>query len=136
LISRPQRSTPTLDAIVAQEQGELERRERAYRGNRSSLKLRGRTVILVDDGIATGTSMRAAVIALQQQQPAELILAAPVAARSSCAAFNGEHQTCVCLSTPEPFNAVGLWYQDFAQTTDEEVCELLAQVDHTTPLLR
>ncbi|MGH9834531.1 MAG: phosphoribosyltransferase [Blastocatellia bacterium] len=117
-----------IERIVAREQSELERREKLYRGDRPAPDARGKTVILVDDGIATGASMRSAVEAIRQRQPAKLIIAAPVAARSTCDEFNREadHETCVCLETPEPFFAVGLWYEDFAQTTDDEVRDLLA----------
>jgi len=117
-----------IERIVAREQSELERREKLYRGDRPAPDARGKIVILVDDGIATGASMRSAVEAIKQQQPAKLIVAAPVAARSTCEEFNREvdHETCVCLETPEPFFAVGLWYEDFAQTTDDEVRDLLA----------
>lgn len=117
-----------IERIVAREQSELERREKLYRGDRPAPDARGKIVILVDDGIATGASMRSAVEAIKQQQPAKLIVAAPVAARSTCDEFNREadHETCVCLESPEPFFAVGLWYEDFAQTTDDEVRELLA----------
>jgi predicted phosphoribosyltransferase len=118
-----------IERIVAREQSELERREKLYRGDRPAPDARGKIIILVDDGIATGASMRSAVKALRQQQPTKLIIAAPVAARSTCEEFNREadHETCVCLETPEPFFAVGLWYEDFAQTTDDEVRELLAR---------
>ncbi|NOT60657.1 MAG: phosphoribosyltransferase [Acidobacteria bacterium] len=118
-----------LNHIVTSEQRELERRERAYRGDRPALKLRGKTVILVDDGIATGTSMRAAVQAIIQMNPAKLVVAVPVAAPESCAEFNHESVTCVCVETPQPFHAVGLWYDNFAQTTDKEVCALLAKAN-------
>ncbi len=118
-----------IERIVAREQSELERREKLYRGDRPAPDARGKIVILVDDGIATGASMRSAVEAIRRQQPAKLIIVAPVAARSTCEEFNREadHETCVCLETPEPFFAVGLWYEDFAQTTDDEVRELLAR---------
>jgi predicted phosphoribosyltransferase len=117
-----------IERIVAREEKELERREKLYRGDRPPPDARGKTVILVDDGIATGASMRSAVEAIRQRQPAKLIIAAPVAAGSTCEEFNREadHETCVCLETPEPFFAVGLWYEDFAQTTDDEVRDLLA----------
>ena len=120
------------DAVINQvalgEQRELERRERLYRGERPPLTVRGRTVILVDDGLATGSTMRAAVRALKQLQPAEIVVAAPVAARATCEEFRTELGTpCVCWMTPEPFKGVGLWYRDFSQTTDEEVRELLGR---------
>jgi putative phosphoribosyl transferase len=115
-----------IDEVAAAELRELQRRERLYRGTRSPLDVRGRTVIIVDDGLATGSTMRAAVKALRQQQPKKIVVAAPVGARETCDSFKDEVDTvAVCAITPEPFNAVGLWYQDFSQTTDEEVRELL-----------
>jgi predicted phosphoribosyltransferase len=87
--------------------------------------VRGRTVILVDDGLATGSSMRAAAAALRQQQPERVVVAVPVAARETCDELRGEVDDIVCLFTPEPFRAAGLWYEDFSQTTDDEVRELL-----------
>lgn len=116
-----------IEHVIAREQAELERRERAYRGDRPAPDVRGKIVLLVDDGVATGTTMRSAVEALKKQQPARIVVAVPVAARSSCEEFNvaAEQETCVCLVTPESFYAVGLWYEDFAQTTDDEVRELL-----------
>jgi putative phosphoribosyl transferase len=112
--------------VAAQEQQELERRERAYRGDRADPVVRGRTVILVDDGLATGSTMRAAAIALRAQQPARLIVAVPVAASETCDEFRDLVDGVVCTLTPRPFLAVGLWYDDFSQTTDAEVRELLA----------
>jgi putative phosphoribosyl transferase len=121
-------SAPEVEEVVAREQMELERRERLYRGNRPAPQVGGKTVILIDDGIATGTSMRSAVEVLKQQSPAKVIIAVPVAARSTCEEFNqpADQEFCVCLQTPEPFYAVGLWYEDFRQTTDNEVRDLLA----------
>ena len=124
-----------IDEITAGEQIELEKREKLYRGNRGNRgnrpfpELRGRTVLLVDDGLATGSSMRAAIKALQLYQPAAIVVAVPVAAAQVCDRFNrmGGNITCVCLETPEQFHAVGMWYQDFSQTSDQEVCELLEQ---------
>jgi predicted phosphoribosyltransferase len=107
------------------EQAELERRERRYRGDRPFPDLAGRTVILVDDGLATGATMRAAVIALRQEGPARVVVAVPVAAPETCEAFREIADDIVCAMTPERFRAVGLWYSDFSQTTDEEVHELL-----------
>jgi len=117
----------TIDAVAAREQRELERREREYRGARPPLDVRGKTVILVDDGLATGSTMRAAVNALRKMEPRTVIVAVPVAARSTCEEFRGDPAVddIVCLRTPEPFQAVGLWYDDFGQTSDEEVHELL-----------
>ena len=116
-----------IEAVAAQEQAELKRRERAYRGGRPPPDVRGRTVILVDDGLATGATMRAAVKALRQQQPARIVVAVPVAAAETCAALQAEADEVVCAITPEPFHAVGRWYEDFSQTTDEEVRDLLAR---------
>lgn len=111
--------------VTATEQRELERRERQYRGARPFPDLTGKTVILVDDGLATGSTMRAAVAALRQKGPARVIVAVPVAARETCAAFRDIADDIVCAVTPEPFHAVGLWYEDFSQTTDDEVRDLL-----------
>jgi putative phosphoribosyl transferase len=114
-----------IDAVAEQEQRELERREIAYRGNRPPLDVAGRTVIIIDDGLATGSTMKAAVRALQRMQPRAIIVAVPVAARQTCDEIRAEVDEVVCLRTPEPFQAVGLWYDDFTQTTDEEVHALL-----------
>jgi predicted phosphoribosyltransferase len=118
-----------IDAVAREEQQELKRRERAYRGDRPKLDVRGRTVILVDDGLATGSTMRAAAMALREQQPARIIVAVPVSSPSSCNEFKALVDDCICVVTPEPFYAVGLWYEDFRQTTDEEVRRLLAQAE-------
>ena len=117
-----------IEAVAANEQKELERRERAYRGDAPPRNVRGRTVILVDDGLATGSTMRAAVAALRQQQPARLIVAVPIAAESTCNAFKSEVDEIICAKTPEPFYAVGLWYEDFSQTTDEDVRDLFGRL--------
>jgi putative phosphoribosyl transferase len=114
-----------LQAAIAAQQEELERRERIYRGDRPPPDVRGRTVILVDDGLATGSTMRAAVAALRRQGPARIVVAVPIGAPETCAEFDREADEVVCAMTPQPFYAVGLWYGDFSQTTDEEVRELL-----------
>ncbi len=114
-----------IEEVAEQEQRELERRERLYRGSRPPLQIAGRTVILVDDGIATGSTMRAAVAALRALQPARLVVAAPVAAPQACELLEGEADEVVCDFTPEPFYSVGLWYFDFPQNTDEQIRELL-----------
>ncbi len=114
-----------IDAVAAEEQQELERRERAYRDDHPAPALQGRTVILIDDGLATGSTMRAAVAALRQQRPARIVVAVPVAVPEICAEFEAEADETICFQTPEPFYAVGLWYDDFTQTTDEEVRKLL-----------
>src|SRR5262249_5097713 len=111
----------------AAEGSELRRRERLYRGDRPAPDVRGRTVILIDDGLATGSTMRAAVAALRQQHPACIVVAVPVGAPETCAEFRDEADEAICVQTPEPFYAVGLWYGDFSQTTDEEVRDLLEQ---------
>lgn len=122
-------SDETIEAVARREQRELERRERLYRGTRPALDMRGRTVIIVDDGMATGSTMRVAVRALKQQQPKKIIVAVPVGARETCDSFAKEVDTmCVCAITPEPFDGVGLWYRDFKQTSDEEVRQLLTRV--------
>jgi predicted phosphoribosyltransferase len=118
-----------LDAVAARERAELERRERAYRDGRPPPDVRGRTVILVDDGLATGSTMRAAVRALRAQGPARIVVAVPVGAPETCAEFQDEADEVVCAVTPDPFYAVGLWYGDFSQTTDDEVRELLARAE-------
>jgi putative phosphoribosyl transferase len=114
-----------IDAVVAEEQAELERREREYRGDRPAPNVKGRTVILIDDGLATGSTMRAAVAALRRLNPARVVVAVPVGAPETCAEFKDEADEAICALEPEPFYSVGLWYKDFSQTTDDEVCELL-----------
>jgi predicted phosphoribosyltransferase len=116
-----------IDAVAAREQQELERREQAYRGGRGPIALTNKTVILVDDGLATGATMRAAVMAARQQQPARVIVAVPVGAISTCADLAAEADDVVCVRTPDPFVAVGLWYRDFTPTTDHEVRSLLGK---------
>lgn len=116
-----------IEAVAAQEKRELERRERAYRGDRPPVNPEGRVVILVDDGLATGATMRAAVRALRDKGAERLIVAVPTAAPQTCDEFRAEVDEIVCAMTPEPFEAVGLWYEDFSQTTDAEVQELLAR---------
>ena len=119
-----------IDAVTAWEQQELARRESLYRGERPPPDVRGKTVILVDDGLATGSTMQAAVAALRQQQPARIVVAVPTAAPETCDALRAEVDEVICAITPEPFHSVGLWYKDFSQTTDDEVRELLARAEH------
>ena len=114
-----------IERVTAVERAELERRERRYRGDRPFPDLRGKTVILVDDGLATGSTMKAAVSALRQEEPAKIVVAVPVAAAETCEAFRNVADDIVCATTPEPFYAVGMWYDDFSQTSDDEVHELL-----------
>jgi erythromycin esterase-like protein/predicted phosphoribosyltransferase len=116
-----------IDSVAAEEQQELARRERLYRGGRPLPDVRGRTVILVDDGLATGATMHAAVKALRQQQPARIVVAVPTAAPETCEELRSEVDEVICAITPEPFDAVGRWYEDFSQTTDEEVRQLLGR---------
>lgn len=113
-----------LEVTRAEEQ-ELARRERAYRGERAPTAISGKTVILIDDGLATGSTMRAAIQALRQRQPARVVAAVPVASPETCSEMADEADDMVCAVTPEPFYAVGLWYEDFSQTRDEEVRALL-----------
>jgi len=108
---------------------ELERREAAFRGARPPLDVRGRNIILVDDGLATGSTMRAAVVALRQKHPHSITVAVPVAAADSCQELRAEVDEMICARTPEPFIAVGLWYDDFTQTTDDEVRALLEEAE-------
>jgi len=118
-------SDDVIDSIAAKELRELERRERAYRGNRSEPDVHGKTVILVDDGLATGSTMRAAAAALRQQAPARIVVAVPVSARETCDEYRMGVDEIICAATPGRFYGVGRWYRDFSQTTDEEVRELL-----------
>lgn len=120
-------------AVAAQEEEELWRRERLYRGDRPAADVRGRTVILVDDGLATGASMRAAAQALRAQQPERLVVAVPVAPPETCVSLRQEADDVVCALAPEPFLAVGNWYDDFSQTSDDEVRELLRALDTPVP---
>ncbi|MBV9149566.1 MAG: phosphoribosyltransferase [Candidatus Eremiobacteraeota bacterium] len=118
-------SPETFNEIVARERTEIARRELAYRDGRPLPSPNGKTVILVDDGLATGATMLAAVQALRQLGPARVVVAVPVAAADTCAELKREVDDVVCAATPEPFYGVGMWYQDFTQTNDEEVRQLL-----------
>jgi predicted phosphoribosyltransferase len=120
-------SPRAIDAVTRAEQEELDRRERAYRDGRPPLPIEGRIVILVDDGLATGSTMRAAVLAVRQLHPMRVVVAVPVGARETCRELREVADEVVCAFTPEPFRAVGLWYADFTQTTDAEVRRILAQ---------
>ena len=115
-----------IDAVIAVEERELERRERSYRDGRPLPSLENRTVILVDDGLATGASMQAAVLAVREQFPGKIIVAVPVAAAETCDEFRGHVDDIVCVEMPDPFYAVGIWYEDFGQTTDQEVHDFLS----------
>ena len=127
LLGRLGLGAAVVEAVTARERVELQRREQAYRDGRPPPVVAGRTVIVVDDGLATGASMRAALRTLRQQRPARLVAAVPVGARATCDALRGDADELVCVSTPEPFGGVGRWYEDFGQTSDEDVRRLLAQ---------
>lgn len=116
-----------IDAVTERERQELQRREREYRGDYPPMDVTGRTVLVVDDGLATGSSMRAAVRALRQKRPRKIVVAVPVSAASTCAEIGREADESVCLYTPEPFFSVGSWYEDFSQTTDDEVQSCLGR---------
>jgi len=123
-------SEQLLDQVTAREQRELERRERIYRERRPPLAVEGRTVVLIDDGLATGASMMAAARALRPRGARRILVAVPVAATQTCADLRGEVDEVICAATPHPFGAIGIWYDDFSQTTDEEVRMLLEEAAH------
>ena len=123
-----------IESVTRTERLELERRERAYRDGRPPAPIEGRTVLLVDDGLATGSTMRAAVLAIRRLLPARVVVAVPVGARETCEALQQTADEVVCPLVPEPFSAVGLWYQDFSQTSDDEVRQLLSA--HSTNVAR
>lgn len=129
LVARLGLAGADIDRVAAAEMRELERRAAVYRGNRPSLDIAGKTIIVVDDGLAAGATMRAAVIALRRSAPARLVVAVPVGAPDSCRRIDDEADEVLCLATPDPFQAVGLWYRDFPQTRDEEVRELLDEAE-------
>ena len=119
-----------IEDLTTREFEEVHQREKLYRGERPPIEVAGRTVILVDDGLATGSTMRAAAIALRRAEPAKIVVAVPVAAHATCEVLAGEVDEVICAATPEPFYAVGQWYEHFGQTTDDEVRELLAPASH------
>ncbi|HLI89223.1 MAG TPA: phosphoribosyltransferase [Ktedonobacteraceae bacterium] len=125
-----------IEAVARREQQELERRERLYRDNRPPLDVSNRIVILVDDGLATGATMRAAARTLQQQNPARLVVAVPVAAPEICNEFRNIVDEIICAQTPDPFFGVGWWYDDFSQTSDQQVHDLLASSQQQRPIAR
>jgi putative phosphoribosyl transferase len=125
VIRRLQLTNDVIETVAAQEQQELKRRERLYRGDRGPFDVRNKIVILVDDGLATGASMRAAVAALRHMNPTRIIAAIPVGAVETCDELREVADDVICAYMPEPFRAVGLWYEDFSQITDQEVRDLL-----------
>jgi predicted phosphoribosyltransferase len=120
-----------IDAVTEKEERELRRRERLYRGAGAPLQVNGRAVILVDDGFATGSTMRAAIRALRERRPARIVAAVPVGSLHACEAMSGEADEVVCATTPQPLFGIGHWYRDFAQTSDDEVRALLAKAAGT-----
>jgi predicted phosphoribosyltransferase len=118
-----------INLVAEQELKELQRRERSYRGDRPPLDAQGKTAILIDDGLATGASMRAAVSGVCTHDPARMVIAVPTAAPETCDAFKFKVDEIVCAMTPEPFLGVGMWYEDFSQVTDEEVRTLLEKAN-------
>jgi predicted phosphoribosyltransferase len=133
LIARMGIPAAAVDRIIARERAELLRREHLYRGSRPPLDVRGRTIILVDDGLATGASVQVAVTALKKRRPASIIVASPVGSREACRALAAITDGCLCAAMPEPFHAVGLWYSDFSETTDDEVRALLERAWNPSP---
>jgi predicted phosphoribosyltransferase len=125
-----------IDDVAVKEQAELERRERAYRDGRKPVKLRDRVVILVDDGLATGSTMKAAVEAIRAHAPSRIVVAVPVGSPETCREFTEVADEIVCARTPDRFAAVGQWYRDFSQTTDEEVRDLLHGTPQTVSRMR
>lgn len=125
VVRRLQLDEATMESVVAEQQRELEQRERQYRDGGEPPKVRGMTVLLVDDGLATGSTMRAAVKGLRAEDPASVIVAVPTAPRETCERLREEADEVVCAITPDLFYAVGAWYEHFDQTSDEEVIELL-----------
>lgn len=119
-----------IETVAQKEQIELERRERLYRGDSPLPSVRGKTILLVDDGVATGSTMRAAIAALRRQHPARIVVAVPVAPPSTSEILEAEADEVICVATPEPFYAVGQWYKVFDQTTDEQVRELYQRSKH------
>jgi putative phosphoribosyl transferase len=125
VISALNPSMHVLQEVAAREREELARREQLFRGGRPPLDVGGKVVILVDDGVATGSTMRAGVAALKRMAPARVVVAVPTASAPACAELSQEADECICMITPEPFYAVGIWYEDFSQTTNDQVRDLL-----------
>jgi putative phosphoribosyl transferase len=126
IVARLQVSDADIEEVIARERQELARRERYYRGTQEALELHDQTILLIDDGLATGASMHAALTALKQHQPAQVVVAVPVAPADTCEMLEPHADLVICMDTPKPFGGVGRWYQHFEQTTDDEVTRLLA----------
>jgi putative phosphoribosyl transferase len=126
-------SRETIEEVAAREGEELARRERLYRGERPPPAIEGKVAILVDDGLATGSTMLAAIRALRRQRPARIVAAAPIAPPETCEELRGEADDVVCARTPEPFLAIGAWYERFPQVSDDEIRNLLARADGQRP---
>lgn len=124
-------ASAVIEEIAAREQAELDRQERAFRGDRPPISTAGRTVVLVDDGLATGASMLAATRAVRPLGASKIVVAVPVAARSTCDEFRSLVDQVICAATPDPFGSVGTWYEDFSQMTDDDVRRLLRQASAT-----
>jgi putative phosphoribosyl transferase len=120
-------SRQTLLQVARQERQELERRRQIYQADRPMVALQDRIVILVDDGIATSSTLRAAIALINRQHPQQIVVAAPVASPDSCELIQKLVQEVVCLTKPDSLNSIGQWYEDFSQTSDQEVCQLLAE---------
>jgi putative phosphoribosyl transferase len=127
IVEMLQISEELITQSAEEEWQKLQRSEKLFRDNQPAVSIKGKIVILIDDGLATGASMRAAVLALRHQQPAGIIVAVPVAAPETCADFETEVEQTVCLETPEPFYAVGLYYRHYPEVSDEEVTEMMRQ---------
>jgi predicted phosphoribosyltransferase len=122
-------SRAAVERVIAMERAELARREELFRGSRPPVDVSGRTIILVDDGLATGSTVQAAIAALRKEGPASVIVAAPVGSREACGAIGAVTDGCLCAMIPDRFYAVGLWYEDFSETTDAEVRQLLSRAE-------
>lgn len=133
LVERLRVSDAVLGAMIADERAELERREHLYRGDRGPLNVAGKTLIVVDDGLATGSTMRAAIAALRTLEPARIVVAVPIASREAAASVRREADALLCACLPVDLTSVGQWYEDFTQTTDAEVLELLRRAVAWTP---
>jgi putative phosphoribosyl transferase len=134
LVGSLQLTPAEIQAVVWDQEKELKRREQLYRGKRPALALKEKTVVLVDDGMATGSTMAVAIQAARQMEAGRVVIAAPVASKQACVLCQTEGATCVCLATPDPFEAVGLWYEDFSQVTDGQIQNLLSSRAQRLPV--